>query len=438
MYPQPEPSSVPTPPQSPLTDEMVQPGPSAERDNATSVLPDPVVLKRDASATVALIGLGIYIVLGVALLTIDVFFGTHLIRDELDGDTSGTDYATLILFWIIFGPLTVFLFRTAFIRRSDSITIGSGGITCTLKKESRHLDWDEIDTVGVFIDAAIVRSPAIEIQIAGTQPGLPHRTDLDPWRSQRAAHPYTHALVLPRSDAVLPAEALQQYAGEKYRLITPSPITVPDTAVQPSPSPQCHDETMLLPDPVAIRRKTGTNISSVLTGVVSALLGVGLFSGGVLYWTSGIAWKEFDGDMLIELFVWLFILLAGIFFVVMGIITLKTTIDGWRDCVTIGSRGITWNLRKKEGALFWEELSAVWIVATLARGGFTVDLLVAGTAPGLDRPDLDRWRSQQVAPYTHAIRLPTGAWIHRSDTNMAGRALHRYSGQRYHGSYGTR
>jgi len=121
----------------------------------------------------------------------------------------------------MFTLLGLYFLRGIILGWSTFLAIGSQGINWHVH-EDRWIGWDEISEVGISLISSAKGGSVVRIRIAGTVPGLPHRPDLDRWRTRDEPEPYTHKILPPRPilasnpNVNRSAEALQQYAGPRY------------------------------------------------------------------------------------------------------------------------------------------------------------------------------------------------------------------------------
>jgi len=165
-----------------------------------------------------------------------------------------------------------------------------------------------------------------------------------------------------------------------------------------------------------------TKVTLVVSGALITLFGGYVMVGGVVGAFEGIVAALIGG------------LLVGGMFLAIGLFILNGSVRGWSTFLAIGSRGINWHVGEDRW-IEWHEIDEVGIsVIQGAKGGKVVRIRIAGTVPGLpQRPDLDRWRTNdEPEPYTHKV-LPPAAILSGPDGSLVAAALERYAGRRYTG-----
>jgi len=154
------------------------------------------------------------LVVAGALFTL---FGGWILYSSVLAGIHGETIALIIGPFVgaMFLAVGLFIFYGIIRGWSTFLAIGSRGINWHVR-EDRWISWHEIDAVGISVIRSAKGTSVTRIRIAGTVPGLPHRPDLDRWRTNDEPEPYTHKVMPPGGDPSLAAAALERYAGPRY------------------------------------------------------------------------------------------------------------------------------------------------------------------------------------------------------------------------------
>jgi len=154
---------------------------------------------------------------GIVIGTLLALFGGWIIF------SSAAETGAFVMGLVVGGMfllIGLFVFYVVIHGWSTFVAIGSQGINWHERKD-RWISWHEIDEVGISVIHSAKGRSVTWIRIAGTVPGLPHRPDLDRWRTDDEPEPYTHKIMppvppYPTAEESLVAAALRRYAGPRY------------------------------------------------------------------------------------------------------------------------------------------------------------------------------------------------------------------------------